>query len=628
MLNLLLATAAFLPQGPGTSPAPVVINEFCYDDGGIDNYEFVELFNRTAAPVDISGWKIVVNDSGSPGYGGSGAGAVPTHIIPSGTVLAPGAFYLLGNIALVPIAVPGVSQILPLNAIENGGAVGTPDFESIELQDPNSTIIDSVVLEMGYAGGPFGPHPLEGNGFFGELSCGDGAGLPTHSTGRFIDGWDDNVNQTDFLCGLFPTPGASNSRPAGIPYFETFDVGTPGGIIPGFAAGFVMPKYVDPTVIDAQNLNTKPASPVGGLAMSMWDSTGGGNAVYLDMAPVQDVVVETYAYFEPVMTPVNPQTAPYQANNPAAQTGVYNAADGEAWYVGVRGSSAGNANPPNISGTYFSEIALGGTNRPHYVTGLAWVHHRTTVSSKLYLVDLKDGASNANLTNFTILAGPIDILSGVNDGWQRIRLHVQGNKVIGNFGGTYGFDDGQRFSATTTTATFGQVYIGYREALLYNVNGTAGCHPPLFDLLDVHAPSTTQQFVGTASPTTVGTPNIDCNGFAIVGSTGFAITASGMVPFGAPNGAFCGVAIGFSTFGPGFPIGGAPPTAFGYLLPVVASSIGFANASGNVSFPFPLPLDTGYLGIALATQVIDFDLALPFATPIGLSRAMETVIGM
>jgi hypothetical protein len=626
MLNLLLAVAA-IPQGPGSSPAPVVINEFSYDDGGTDNYEFVELYNRMPTPVDISGWKIVVNDSASPGYGGSGAGSVPTQIIPAGTVLAPGAFYLLGNIALVPVAVPGVSQIMPANSIENGGAVGTPDFESIELQDSNSVIIDSVVVEMGYAGGPFGPHPLEGNGFFGELSCGDGQGGPTCSTGRFLDGWDDNVNQTDFLVGFVPTPGASNTRPAGIPFVGTFDAGTPGADIPGFAGGFKLPKYVDPTVVDAQNLNAKPASPVGGLTMSVWDSSGGGNCVFLDMAPVQDIVVETYAYFEPVMTPVNPQTTPYQNGNPAAIPGTYNAGDGEAWYLGVRGSSAGNANPPDVSGTYFTEIALGGTNRPHYVTGLAWVHHRTTVSSKLFLVDLKDGASNGNLTNFTVLAGPIDILQGINDGWQRIRLHVQGNRVIGNFGGTYGFDDGQRFAATTTTMTHGQVYIGYREALLYNLNGTAGCHAPLFDLLDVHTPTTSINLVGQPSPTTMGTPTIDCDGLAIVGSNGFAITASGMVPFGSPNGAFCGLAMGFSSFPAGFPIGGAPPTAFGYVLPVAGSAIGFADPAGNVRFPFSLPADFGFLGFTLVSQIIDFDTNLPYGTPIGLSRALETTIG-
>ena len=61
MLSLVLATAAFAPQGPGPSLAPVVINEFAYDDAGVDDKEFVELWNRTNAPVDISGWVLQRN---------------------------------------------------------------------------------------------------------------------------------------------------------------------------------------------------------------------------------------------------------------------------------------------------------------------------------------------------------------------------------------------------------------------------------------------------------------------------------------------------------------------------------------------------------------------------------------
>ena len=36
--------------------APVVINEFNYDDSGGDNYEFVELYANVT--TDISGWTL------------------------------------------------------------------------------------------------------------------------------------------------------------------------------------------------------------------------------------------------------------------------------------------------------------------------------------------------------------------------------------------------------------------------------------------------------------------------------------------------------------------------------------------------------------------------------------------
>ena len=84
MLALLLASA-FAPQGPGPSTAPVVINEFCYDDSSTDDKEFLELYNRTNAPIDISGWSIV----GSDPSGANGPGVV----IPASTILAPGGYW-------------------------------------------------------------------------------------------------------------------------------------------------------------------------------------------------------------------------------------------------------------------------------------------------------------------------------------------------------------------------------------------------------------------------------------------------------------------------------------------------------------------------------------------------------
>ena len=231
------------------------------------------------------------------------------------------------------------------------------------------------------------------------------------------------------------------------------------------------------------------------------------------------------------------------------------------------------------------------------------------------------------MQNHDIVAGPIDIVPGQNDGWQRIRIHAQGEDVVANFGGTYGFDDGQRFAFTTTTTQPGQVYIAYREAILYNANGTAGTHPPHFDLLDVHVPTTGKTFIGTGSPTTVATPAIDTNGLAIVGSAGFAITGAGLVPQGAPGYAFCGLAVGFSSFPTGYPIAGAPSTVNGYVLPIVASLLGSADATGEVSFPLPLPQNNGLIGVLLSCQLGDLDLAMPFATPVGTSQGMEIVIG-
>lgn len=607
MLNLLLTAALFAPQGPGSSTAPVVINEFSYDDSGTDNLEFIELYNRSNVPVDISGWVVLNPDSSGPTYG-SGTGVDLSYTIPPGTILQPGAFWVLG-----PANLNNVNQVIGVNnLLEN-------DAEAIELRDQNGVIIDSVTYELGGVGGAFGPHPIEGNGLYGDLSVGDAAGQPFSSIARIFDGYDTNDNGRDFTCCVRATPGASNNIANALPYADNFDNGSIGVNIFGWTGGWVDAKYVDPTAVSSQNLSAKPFSPQGGLAMSTWDSSGGGNSVQLATSPLTDVVFESYVWFEPVMAPVNP--ASYSPSVPPALLDHYNIGDGEWWAVGVRGTAAANGNPPDV-GNYFGTISLGVGVRPHFVTGIAWAHFRTPSVSQLYLIDFGNGAAPGNPNNYTILAGPI----AVTQGWHRLRLHVQGNTVMANYGGNYGADDGQRFVATTNTTTPGNVYIAYREAILYNNNGQAGCRPPLFDDVSVHVPTTTKTFVGNPSPTTIGAPNIDSDGFLMIGSNGFGILASGLVPLGAPNYLGTGLVIGFGTLPGGYPIAGTPPTVTAYVIPA-ASFLAFADNTGRVRFPFLLPRNPRFLGSVLGFQVVDLDANLPFAVPVGTSRALDMTIG-
>lgn len=611
MLSFLIAAAAFAPQGPGSSTAPVVINEFCYDDGGTDNYEFVELFNRSPNAIDISGWQVVCRDSASPTFGG--AGGDPTQLIPPGTILFPGAFYLLGNVALVPVAVPGVSQIMPANSIENGPA------DTIELWDTALAIVDSVALEMG--GQPaFGPFPIEGPGFYGDYAVGDAPFGPRSSIARVLDGFDNDNNKADFNGLAIPTIGFTNVVPGSLPFADNFDLGVVGADVLGYADGFPPPSYVDPTLVSAQNLTAKPASPQGGLAMSFWDTTGGGNAHAAPVGSVADVVVDTYAWFEPPMTPVNPQTTPYAAGNPAYQVGVFNAGDGEWWCLGIRGSITGNANPPNVTGTYYADIALGVGLRFHGTSGICWAHYRTPTYSRLYLVDLRDGPSNANPTNFNILAGPIDIVAGVNDGWQRIRIQAQGNEVVGTFGGTVGSENGTRYYGTTTTTGAGGVYFGYREAILYNQN----CRPPLFDALEIRAPNSLKSFVGAGSPNSASLiPGISTDGWMTIGAPDFTIRGSNMAPFSLSI-----LCLSFNPFPIGIPVGGAAPGTNAYMLTIDFTFLGFPDPFlGTVANVVGIPNDNAFIGVPCMWQHVNFDPSLATPIQVAASQGIDTVIG-
>jgi len=79
----------------GSGYSQVVINEFNYEDSSTDNLEFVELYNKGVAPVDISGYSVVAGNSATvvtlaiPGASGSNT-----------TVLAAQGYYTIGHRAI------------------------------------------------------------------------------------------------------------------------------------------------------------------------------------------------------------------------------------------------------------------------------------------------------------------------------------------------------------------------------------------------------------------------------------------------------------------------------------------------------------------------------------------------
>ncbi|MFZ5433901.1 MAG: lamin tail domain-containing protein [Calditrichota bacterium] len=74
---------------PTLTAGDVVINEIMYDDTATTDVEWVEIYNRTASGIDISGW-ILQDDAAYPPDGGEGALEVP-----SGTTIAAGAYLVL-----------------------------------------------------------------------------------------------------------------------------------------------------------------------------------------------------------------------------------------------------------------------------------------------------------------------------------------------------------------------------------------------------------------------------------------------------------------------------------------------------------------------------------------------------
>src|SRR5688500_15296421 len=82
--------AAVLACSACSVNAAIVINEFLYDDlvgGATDDREFVELYNSGPDPVNIGDWTLT----------GSNLATGNTTVIPTNTILQPGAFWVIGQ---------------------------------------------------------------------------------------------------------------------------------------------------------------------------------------------------------------------------------------------------------------------------------------------------------------------------------------------------------------------------------------------------------------------------------------------------------------------------------------------------------------------------------------------------
>jgi hypothetical protein len=190
---------------------PVVINEFLVKPKPGDS-EFIELFNNTGAPVDISGWRLEVNNGGF----------FSEFFFPDTTVLPPGGFEVdstaeTGCIfcAVSPPPLRDDSRVTPNFVGEDflfdkGGV--------IQLFDATGAEIDRV--GYGNLGGapiscplivPAGASPPPG--FMPQPFLIDVSAEPdtiSVSTNRTPNGTDTGVDPNDFNVGL-PSPDAANT---------------------------------------------------------------------------------------------------------------------------------------------------------------------------------------------------------------------------------------------------------------------------------------------------------------------------------------------------------------------------------------------------------------------------------
>lgn len=593
-MSFLLTTLTLLaPQGPGLSTAAVVINEFSHDDAGVtDDRDFVELFNRTTAPVDLSNWSLQ-GEEGSLGGVANGA-----FVFPVGTTIAPGQYLVIGN-ANVPNVTFVTTGTAPAEWLgENvAGSANLPD--GMTLRDATGVVIDAVVWN--YAVWTAGTPPwLEGSGLWGAMQLIDGSAQPPQgllTPQRWFDGYDDNDNGHDFVAMQW-TPGVANGSQNNLlpTVREDCDGAVGSNLNFQFAFSFVPATIQDPAAVTVATgaVRAFPPSPQGGNVARIQDPTGGGNMVAAEMLTLlNNFFLECWVHVPP--------------GNPLLLAG-----EGESWAVGVRGTTDSFGHPIDASGAYYTQTALCSTTRAPGATGVAWMAYVGATQTDIYLVDANNGGPGV-----TVLAGPIVANATANSGWQRLRLRIDGTSLVANFGGTFGVDDGQRFTATVAP-TRGAIWMQYRECIVANANMTG----LLVDRLEMLVPATsTVTYSGVASPTNFGTPAIGTVGLPQVGNASFQITANGMVPVGISL-----LSIDLGVLLPGVPVPGAPATVLLYASPTFVAAV-LNSAAGDASFAFPMPAVNTLIGTNLAAQWFDLDFTLPDALPLGSSRGCQLVLG-
>lgn len=137
---LALAFCLILETNKSSAVSPhIVISQFQTGGGGAGTFndEFVEIFNRGAAPVDLNGYRLVYRSAT-----GSGDVAVPFATWTTTTVIPPGGYYLVASTSYDGTVTPNL-QYNPTTCQCSMGSAG--GGLALRLgQNNTGTIIDSV----------------------------------------------------------------------------------------------------------------------------------------------------------------------------------------------------------------------------------------------------------------------------------------------------------------------------------------------------------------------------------------------------------------------------------------------------------------------------------------------------
>ncbi|WP_437530792.1 lamin tail domain-containing protein [Sorangium sp. So ce726] len=189
----------------------LVINEVDYDQPGGDAAEFIEIYNGTGAPVDLTGHAVVLVDGSS-----SAPSAYRTLDLSSAGKLAAGQYLVVGSTAVVGTdTMPGV-------VAEGAVTIAFPGSQTDRVQNGASdgialinTMTGAVIDALSYEGsitavtiGGASVSLVEGDALPATVADG---GMAAGSLCRLPDGTDTNQAAADWALSATITPGAANA---------------------------------------------------------------------------------------------------------------------------------------------------------------------------------------------------------------------------------------------------------------------------------------------------------------------------------------------------------------------------------------------------------------------------------
>jgi cysteine-rich repeat protein len=178
----------------------LIINEVDYDGIGIDTDEFIEIYNGTGAPVDLTGYALVfVNGSGNAPY--------RTVDLSSAGTLADQQYLVVGSATVMVIgSALKVNFTLATDNIQNGSPDGVALVDTVTMK-----LVDALSYEGGIT-----MTTLPGVGVVSlvegtllPLAIADSTTVPG-SLCRLPNGIDTNNAATDWSFSGTPTPGVAN----------------------------------------------------------------------------------------------------------------------------------------------------------------------------------------------------------------------------------------------------------------------------------------------------------------------------------------------------------------------------------------------------------------------------------